>query len=69
MTYLALGVAALVLRRIAKGIADVRGVLDEGPATCLEMATRMLRSGVLEEQQPGESPLVPPRGGSLITPP
>ena len=60
--------AALVLRRVARAIVDVRALFDEGPATCLEMARRMLKGAVAEEEAAAkESPLEPPKTGGLIT--
>jgi hypothetical protein len=35
--------AALVLRRLARAIEQVRRRVDEGPSTCLDMAGRMLK--------------------------
>jgi hypothetical protein len=60
--------AAVVLRRLEAGARGVRRTLDEGPATALDIISRVVTAAARQRGQQADGPLIEPERSLLIKP-
>jgi len=60
--------AAVVLRRLEAGARNVRKTVDEGPATALDIISRVVTNAARQTPAAGSAPAVEPRRPMIIKP-
>jgi hypothetical protein len=59
---------AVVLRHIEAGARNVRKLVDEGPATALDIVSRVIRDAARQKPQKGDAPRLEPPAPLLVKP-